>query len=81
VAERGRPSPPSGPRIPRDKPSWLALAYGALGVVLVGGYLLSGLFGWSFEEEERDVLPAGVRQAPGGYRAYHLWHSGYQGGK
>lgn len=70
-----------GPRIPRDRPSWLTLAYGGLGVVLVAGYLLAGLFGWSFEEEERDALPAGVRQAPGGYRSYHLWHSGYQGGK
>lgn len=76
------PPPPAGaPRIPRDKPSWLALSYGAFGALLVVGYLLSGLFGWSFEEERRDALPAGVRQAPGGYRSYHLWHSGYQGGK
>jgi hypothetical protein len=75
------PSPASGPRVPRDKPSRLAIAYGALGVVLVAGYLLSGLLGWSFEDEERGALPAGVRTAPGGYRSYHLWHSGYQGGK
>jgi hypothetical protein len=70
-----------GPRIPRQKPSWLAISYGVLGVVLVVGYLLSGFLGWSFEDEERGALPAGVRQAPGGYRSYHLWHSGYQGGK
>lgn len=76
-----RDAPPSGPRIPRDKPTWLTLAYGGFGAVVVGGYLLAGLFGWSFEEEERDALPSGVRQAPGGYRSYHFWHSGYQGGK
>lgn len=75
------PSPASGPRVPRAKPSWLVIAYGALGGALVVGYLLSGLLGWSFEEEEQGALPAGVRQAPGGYRSYHLWHSGYQGGK
>jgi hypothetical protein len=71
----------AGPRIPRAKPSWLALSYGVLGAALVAGYLLSGLFGWSFEAEEQGAIPAGVRQAPGGYRSYHLWHSGYQGGK
>jgi hypothetical protein len=74
-------APSSGPRIPRPGPSGLALAYGGLGAVLIAGYLLSGLLGWSFESEERALLPAGVRQAPGGYRSYHLWHSGYQGGK
>ena len=81
MIERDPASPSNGPRVPRAGPSWLALAYGALGVLVVAGYLLSGLLGWSFESEERDALPASVRQAPGGYRSYHLWHSGYQGGK
>lgn len=81
MAERDAPSASKGPRLPRDKPSWLSMGYGAVGAVVLLGYLLSGLLGWSFEEEERDALPAGVRQAPGGYRSYHLWHSGYQGGK
>jgi hypothetical protein len=44
-------------------------------------YLLAGFTGYSYESEERDSLPLSVRQAPGGYRSYHLWHSGYQGGK
>jgi len=27
------------------------------------------------------VLPADVRNSPGGYRSFHFWHSGYHGGK
>lgn len=57
------------------------LAYGAYGVVLLIAYLIAGLTGYSYESEERDLVPLSVRQAPGGYRSYHLWHSGYQGGK
>jgi hypothetical protein len=30
---------------------------------------------------ERQVIPADVRSASGGYRSFHFWHSGYQGGK
>ncbi|MCC6806666.1 MAG: hypothetical protein IT381_04525 [Deltaproteobacteria bacterium] len=30
---------------------------------------------------ERQVIPADVRHAAGGYRSFHFWHSGYQGGK
>lgn len=26
-------------------------------------------------------IPASVRSSPGGYRSYHFWHSGFQGGK
>jgi hypothetical protein len=69
------------PRPPDGKPSRLVLAYGAAGVLTVLLYLGSGLFGWSWGSEERAAVPAGVRQAPGGYRTFHFWHSGYQGGK
>jgi hypothetical protein len=27
------------------------------------------------------AIPASVRSSPGGYRSYHFWHSGFQGGK
>ncbi len=27
------------------------------------------------------TIPASVRSSPGGYRSYHFWHSGFQGGK
>jgi hypothetical protein len=69
------------PQPPGGKPSGLVLAYGAVGALTVLLYLGSGLFGWSWASEERAALPAGVRQAPGGYRTFHFWHSGYQGGK
>jgi hypothetical protein len=55
--------------------------YTGFGVVVVLAYLFAGLFGWSFESEDRDEVPLSVRQSPGGYRSYHLWHSGFQGGK
>ena len=67
--------------IPRARISWLSGAYGLFGSAVLGAYWLASSFGWGSSEEERDVVPASVRQAPGGYRGYHLWHSGYQGGK
>ncbi len=75
------PPDPSAPTLPGARPSWLVIAYGCFGAIVIGGYLLAGIFGWSFEDEDRDAVPLSVRQAPGGYRSYHLWHSGYQGGK
>jgi hypothetical protein len=76
------PAPdPSAAKIPRATPSWLVIVYGCFGTLVIGGYLLAGILGWSFEDEDRDAVPLSVRQAPGGYRSYHLWHTGYQGGK
>jgi hypothetical protein len=71
----------AGPRVPRPRWTRLVLAYGAYGAVLLVAYLVAGLAGYSYESEERAVVPGSVRHAPGGYRSYHLWHSGYQGGK
>ena len=42
---------------------------------LVSIYAIAG------STSEHDSIPAGVRSSPGGYRAFHFWHSGYQGGK
>jgi hypothetical protein len=67
--------------MPKRRISWLSAAYALFGSAVLGAYALAGIFGWGSGEEERDVVPASVRQAPGGYRGYHLWHSGYQGGK
>jgi len=69
------------PRIPRGKPSLPVLLYGAFGAIALVLYLAASVRGWSLEEEQRATVPASVRHAPGGYRAYHFWHSGYQGGK
>jgi len=83
MTEAGQPSPGQLPQPPGPRPSLPVLAYGAAGALTVLLYLASGLFGWgvSTSTEERTVVPAGVRQAPGGYRTFHFWHSGYQGGK
>ena len=34
-----------------------------------------------FPAAQHAVIPASVRSSPGGYRSYHFWHSGFQGGK
>jgi len=69
------------PTPPGRKTSALVIAYGAFGALVVLLYLASGLLGWNGPAEERTFMPAGARQAPGGYRTYHFWPSGYQGGK
>jgi hypothetical protein len=34
-----------------------------------------------FKAARHAIIPASVRSSPGGYRSYHFWHSGFQGGK
>jgi hypothetical protein len=53
---------------------------------LVGGgllllYVFAAWSGWEVTTSPRQVLPADVRNSPGGYRSFHFWHSGYHGGK
>lgn len=79
MTEAGEAGP--GPQLPPPRPSWVVRAYTAFGVAVVLTYLAAGLYGWSFEPEDEGAIPVGVRQFPGGYRSYHLWHSGFQGGK
>lgn len=55
--------------------------YMALGAAVLGFYGLTAFTGWEFTNPERRVLPASVRQSPGGYRSYGFWHAGYRGGK
>jgi hypothetical protein len=61
--------------------SKLALTYLAFGVLIDGGYALATFTGWEPGAEPRETIPADVRSSPGGYRSWHFWHSGYQGGK
>jgi hypothetical protein len=75
------PARPDRPRIPRGKVSLPVLLYAAFGAGTLALYLAAGLLGWGSAQEQQSTLPASVRHAPGGYRAYHFWHSGYQGGK
>ena len=81
MTEREPSTGPSAPKLPRERPSWLVIGYGGLGALVLLAYFAAGLFGWSVDEEDREAVPLSVRQAPGGYRSYHLWHAGYQGGK
>ena len=64
----------------------LATAGDAQGTLGAGGgvlvlYLAAGFLGWDFRSTERETVPASVRTAPGGYRTFHFWHTGYHGGK
>jgi hypothetical protein len=55
--------------------------YLATGILMLGLYATAGVMGWEFGNAERQFVPADVRRSPGGYRAFHFWHSGYRGGK
>jgi hypothetical protein len=57
------------------------ISYGLVGALSIAGALLAGLVGWVPSQTERATVPSSARQAPGGYRTFHFWHSGYQGGK
>lgn len=55
--------------------------YLTLGIAVLAAYGLAAFTGWEFTSPQRQNLPADVRSAPGGYRAFHFWHSGFRGGK
>jgi hypothetical protein len=55
--------------------------YVALAAALTIGYVGTSLMGWEWGSSRRQIMPASARQSPGGYRSFHFWHSGYQGGK
>ena len=59
----------------------LTKIYLAIAAVVICVYGASAYKGWEFGNEKRDVVPADVRQSPGGYRSFHFWHSGFHGGK
>jgi hypothetical protein len=59
----------------------LTKLYMALGAMLIVGYVGNSMMGWEWGGTRREVIPASARQSPGGYRSFHFWHSGYQGGK
>jgi hypothetical protein len=57
------------------------VAYLALGLAVNAGYGAAQYTGWEPGTPERQKLPPGARDSPGGYRGFHFWHSGWQGGK
>ncbi len=61
--------------------SKLALFYLIFGVGTTALYGLMNTMGWELGTPERDTIPASARNSPGGYRSFHFWHAGFQGGK
>jgi hypothetical protein len=78
-----RPAPPAPdrPRVPRARLSRAAIALGVFGALTVGGYSAIAYADFELGTPSRTEIPASVRSAPGGYRTFHFWHSGYHGGK
>lgn len=74
--------PPDRPAVPRPARSRAGvLALGGLAALVTGLYGLTAFSGWEPGSPKRDEIPGSVRAAPGGYRTYQYWHSGYHGGK
>ncbi len=59
----------------------LSKIYLLLGTGVLLLYGVAAWSGWELSTSSRQVLPADVRNSPGGYRSFHFWHSGYRGGK
>jgi len=55
--------------------------YAIVGGLAILIYAAIAFMGIEMGSPEREFVPADVRQAPGGYRSFHFWHSGYHGGK
>ena len=53
------------------KKGHLIYLFGVLGL-----YATSAWSGWELGGAKRGVIPASVRQAPGGYRSYSYWGGG-----
>jgi len=72
---------PDRPAIPRIGRSWLIKGYLGLSALVLIVFALAGVFGWELQGGTTERAPGSARQSPGGYRSYHFWHSGYNGGK
>jgi hypothetical protein len=82
TTENAKPPIADRPPIPRPaRPSLLTRFYTLAGGGVIAVYLGAGLLGWDFRSTARETVPASVRTAPGGYRTFHFWHTGYHGGK
>ena len=59
----------------------LSKFYLILGVIIIAAYGAIALSGKEFGDPAKQKVPDDVRQSPGGYRSFHVWYSGYRGGK
>lgn len=55
--------------------------YIAMATLILLGYAACEGKGMVLGGKDPQFIPADARQAAGGYRSFHFWHSGYQGGK
>ena len=60
----------------------MRIFYIIFGGAILAFYGATGVLGWEpGSRNDRVVIPAEVRRAPGGYRSYHFWYSGFHWGK
>lgn len=50
--------------------------YAAYALGIVGFYGVAAWQGWEIGADRRGLIPASVRQSPGGYRSYYFWRGG-----
>ncbi len=50
--------------------------YAAYSLAVLALYGLASWRGWEIGSERRGLIPASVRQSPGGYRSYNYWRGG-----
>jgi hypothetical protein len=54
----------------------MSRAYAAYALAILGLYGLASWNGWEIGSPRRGLIPASVRQSPGGYRSYTYWRGG-----
>jgi hypothetical protein len=50
--------------------------YAIFALCMLGLYGISAWRGWELGGGKRGLIPAGVRQSPGGYRSFTYWRGG-----
>ena len=55
--------------------------YVMFGLLVDGAYATATMTGWEPTAAKAEIIPPSVRSSPGGYRSFHFWHAGFQGGK
>ena len=51
-------------------------AYWVYSAIVLGWFALAQVGGFEIGSPRRGVIPASVRQSPGGYRSYSFWGGG-----
>ena len=82
MTEATETRPPDRPVVPRGRRrTVLAMIVIGFSVLVLGGYTALAVTQRELRSVEKDEIPGSVRSAPGGYRSYSFWHTGYHGGK